>query len=37
MAADGLELRARQIDSLNKLPPAAGDHHNEEQMGTIER
>ena len=37
VAADGLELSARQIDSLNKLPPAAGDHHNEEQMGTIER
>jgi aryl-alcohol dehydrogenase-like predicted oxidoreductase len=37
VAADGLELSAQQIDSLNKLPPAAGDHHNEEQMGTIER
>lgn len=37
VAADGLELSAQQIDRLNQLPSAAGDHHNEQQMGMIER
>lgn len=30
--ADGVELSAEQIDKLNNLTPAAGAHHNEEQM-----
>ncbi|MET8050731.1 aldo/keto reductase [Streptosporangium sp. NPDC005286] len=37
IAADGIELTADQIDKLNNLPPAAGEHHNEEQMQMIER
>ncbi|MFI6799519.1 aldo/keto reductase [Streptosporangium canum] len=37
VAADGIELTAEQIDKLNNLPPAAGEHHNEEQMQMIER
>ncbi len=37
VAADALELSAQQIDRLNQLPPAAGDHHNAQQMGMIER
>jgi aryl-alcohol dehydrogenase-like predicted oxidoreductase len=36
-AADGTELTAEQIDRLNKLTPAAGDHHNEAQMQMIDR
>jgi hypothetical protein len=31
------QLRAEQIDRLNNLAPAAGAHHNEEQMRLIER
>lgn len=37
IAADDIELTAEQIDKLNNLPPAAGEHHNEEQMQMIER
>ncbi|XVQ15177.1 aldo/keto reductase [Spirillospora sp. CA-255316] len=37
VAADGVELTAGQIAELDALPPAAGDHHNEEQMRMIER
>jgi aryl-alcohol dehydrogenase-like predicted oxidoreductase len=37
VAADGIELSAAQIDRLDKLPPAAGAHHNEQQMRMIER
>jgi aryl-alcohol dehydrogenase-like predicted oxidoreductase len=37
VAADGVELTAEQIDKLNNLTPAAGDHHNEEQMRMIDR
>ena len=37
MAADGLKLSPEQIDKLNNLTPAAGDHHSEEQMRMIER
>ncbi len=37
VAADGLDLSAEQIDRLDQLPPAAGEHHNEQQMGMIER
>ena len=36
-AADGIELSPEQIDKLNNLTPAAGDHHSEEQMNMIER
>jgi aryl-alcohol dehydrogenase-like predicted oxidoreductase len=37
IAADGIELTAEHIDKLNKLPPAAGEHHNEQQMRMIDR
>ncbi len=37
VAADGVQLTAEQIDKLNNLTPAAGDHHNEEQMRMIDR
>jgi aryl-alcohol dehydrogenase-like predicted oxidoreductase len=37
VAADALELSTQQIDRLNQLPPAAGGHHNAQQMGMIER
>jgi aryl-alcohol dehydrogenase-like predicted oxidoreductase len=37
VAADGVELSSEQIDRLDKLPPAAGAHHNEQQMRMIER
>jgi aryl-alcohol dehydrogenase-like predicted oxidoreductase len=36
-AADGVELTGAQIAELTALPPAAGDHHNEAQMRTIDR
>ncbi|MDA8332539.1 MAG: aldo/keto reductase [Candidatus Dormibacteraeota bacterium] len=36
-AADRVELSAEQVDMLTNLTPAAGDHHNEEQMRMIER
>jgi len=35
--ADNIELSAEQLDRLQKLTPVVGDHHNEEQMGLIER
>ena len=37
VAADGIELSSEEIDRLDKLPPAAGEHHNEQQMRMIER
>jgi aryl-alcohol dehydrogenase-like predicted oxidoreductase len=37
IAADGIELTAEQIGRLNKLTPAAGDHHNQAQMQMIDR
>jgi aryl-alcohol dehydrogenase-like predicted oxidoreductase len=37
IAADGIQLSAEQIDKLDNLAPAAGAHHNEEQMRLIER
>ena len=37
VAADGVELSSEQIDRLDKLPPAAGAHHNAQQMRMIER
>ena len=35
-AADAIQLSPEQIDRLNNLTPAAGEHHNEEQMQMIE-
>ena len=35
-AADGVALSAEQVATLTNLTPAAGDHHNEEQMRMIE-
>jgi len=37
VAADDIELSPDQLDRLGAIPPAAGDHHNEEQMRLIER
>jgi len=37
IAADAVQLSPKQIDRLNKLPPAAGDHHNEQQMQMLDR
>ena len=37
VGADSVELSAEQIHRLDKLPPAAGEHHNEQQMRMIER
>jgi len=37
VAAVAIELSPEQLDRLDKLTPAAGDHHSEEQMRTIER
>jgi aryl-alcohol dehydrogenase-like predicted oxidoreductase len=37
VGADEVALSPAQIDRLDKLPPAAGEHHNEQQMRTIER
>jgi aryl-alcohol dehydrogenase-like predicted oxidoreductase len=36
-AADAIELNKEQIQKLNNMPPAAGDHHTEAQMRMIER
>jgi len=37
VGADDVELSPEQIERLDKLPPAAGKHHNEQQMQMIER
>jgi aryl-alcohol dehydrogenase-like predicted oxidoreductase len=37
VGADSVELNSGQIHRLDKLPPAAGEHHNEQQMWMIER
>ncbi|HYB29591.1 MAG TPA: aldo/keto reductase [Solirubrobacteraceae bacterium] len=37
IAADAIQLSPEQLDRLNKLPPAAGEHHNEQQMQMLER
>ena len=37
VGADDVQLSPEQIDRLDKLPPAAGEHHNEQQMQMIER
>ena len=36
-AADAVELSAAQLDTLNNLTAAAGEHHNEEQMAIYGR
>ncbi len=36
-AADRVELTAEQLDELNNLTPAAGGHHNDTQMATLDR
>jgi aryl-alcohol dehydrogenase-like predicted oxidoreductase len=37
IGADALQLSADQLARLDALAPAAGDHHNEQQMRLIER
>jgi aryl-alcohol dehydrogenase-like predicted oxidoreductase len=37
VAADSVELSPEQVDQLNHLTPAVGEHHNEVQMRMIER
>jgi hypothetical protein len=36
-AADAIELTAHQIERLNKLTPAAGARHNDDNMVSIDR
>jgi aryl-alcohol dehydrogenase-like predicted oxidoreductase len=36
-AADRIQLSPEQVGKLTNVTPAAGDHHNEEQMRMIER
>jgi aryl-alcohol dehydrogenase-like predicted oxidoreductase len=36
-AADSIQLSPEQIDRLDKLPPASGEHHPQQQMEMIER
>jgi aryl-alcohol dehydrogenase-like predicted oxidoreductase len=36
-AADAVQLSPEQVDKLTNITPAAGDHHNEQQMKMIER
>jgi aryl-alcohol dehydrogenase-like predicted oxidoreductase len=37
LAADSVRLTEEQVQKLNNLPPAAGDHHTEAQMRMLER
>jgi aryl-alcohol dehydrogenase-like predicted oxidoreductase len=37
VGADAVQLTPPQLSRLDALPPAAGDHHSEEQMRMIER
>ena len=37
VGADARRAEPEQIDRLDKLPAAAGQHHNEQQMRMIER
>jgi aryl-alcohol dehydrogenase-like predicted oxidoreductase len=37
LAADSVRLTSEQIDKLNNLTPAVGEHHNKQQMRLIER
>jgi aryl-alcohol dehydrogenase-like predicted oxidoreductase len=36
-SADAVVLTAEQVEKLDNLTPAAGEHHEEEQMRIIER
>jgi hypothetical protein len=36
-AAEGIELRAHQVERLNHLTPAAGGRHDEGNMAVIDR
>ena len=36
-AADRIELSAEHIERLNKLTPAAGERHDEQNMAVIDR
>jgi len=36
-AADRIELTSEHLQTLDNLTPAAGGHHNEEQMQLLER
>jgi aryl-alcohol dehydrogenase-like predicted oxidoreductase len=37
VGADDIQLSPNQLDRLDKITPAAGDHHSEDQMRLIER
>jgi aryl-alcohol dehydrogenase-like predicted oxidoreductase len=37
VGADAVALSSGQLDRLDALPPASGEHHNEQQMRMIER
>ena len=37
VAADAVELTAEQLGKLTAVSPPAGDHHNEAQMGMLDR
>jgi aryl-alcohol dehydrogenase-like predicted oxidoreductase len=37
VGADAVELSAEQLSRLDRVTPAAGEHHNEQQMRMIER
>jgi aryl-alcohol dehydrogenase-like predicted oxidoreductase len=37
VGADDIQLSADQLDRLDRITPAVGDHHNEQQMRMIER
>jgi diketogulonate reductase-like aldo/keto reductase len=37
IAADRIELSAKQIERLNNLTPAAGERHDEGNMAVIDR
>ena len=37
VAADSIELSTENVERLNTLPAAAGEHHNEQQMQTLDR
>jgi aryl-alcohol dehydrogenase-like predicted oxidoreductase len=37
VGADSVDLTREQVDRLTSLPQAVGDHHNAQQMSTLER
>ena len=37
IGADAVELTGQQLEKLDNLAPAAGEHHNEQQMQMIDR